>query len=306
MPTGKILASTFNLIQSKISTVVGAPSISVVDLGYNLAVASYPVTLNVSKIKGQDVNLIIQDVNLAIQHQTATPTSLQTFSPTQKILQGDLAPIASAVDTAYNNRNSAGVGQLSLVNSNSYSNGDDWSSSHSHSVRLDWGSNAQFRGWANLGGFVSIGLGMTGGSGSTQDTSWINLLASIGSIVIGPGATILENSSASPSQYTFPNFGIYNLLGPGQNGVNAAIAFKITDADTHYTGNKVTVYVRPFGGTGVFDSTGIDIQVELIDGHVAPANTTDDTVTAALGITTNVYYSFGKTPTATDLGNSIA
>jgi hypothetical protein len=299
MAKTKVLASTFNTIQNKIASVVGAPSTLTYDLGYNLTVSSQPVTAHASKIYGHDANQLIQDAILAIQHQTSTTPNLTTFQPKQVITSGDLTAVSSAVDTAFNNRNTAGISQLSFINSNSYSNGSTWSSYNTHSVRLDWGSNAQFRGWANLGGFITFGIGLNGGSGNPQTTSWANLLATAGTIVFGAGAGLQENQTVNG---TFPNGGLYNLLANGQGGPNAGIGFIMVDRDTSYTNNKFIIYIRPFGGSGVLNSTGIDIQISLLDGYTSPLK---DIVDGTIAMSVNTYYAFGKSPNAIDLGSSI-
>jgi len=299
MTTNKVLASTFNTIQNKIASVVGAPSTLTPDLGYNLTVSSAPVTAHASKIYGHDANQLIQDAILAIQHQTSTTPNIATFQPKQVITTGDLTAVSSAVDSAFNNRNTAGISQLSFVNSNSYVNGSNWVAYQTHSVRLDWGSNAQFRGWANLGGFITIGIGISGGSGNPQTTTWVNLLSTAGTIVFGAGAGLQENQTVPGS---FPNGGLYNLLANGQGGPNASVAFKMTDRDSSYSTNQFIIYIRPYGGSGLLDSAGIDIQISLLDNYSNPHK---DVVDGVLSMSVNTYYAFGKSPNAIDLGNSI-
>ena len=118
-------------------------------------------------------NLSLNNVNntadLDKPISTATQTALPTYPQGQIITASDLTAVSTIADAVYNNRNTVGVAQLSLSNSNSYANNSTWSSVHSHSVRLDWGSNAQFRGWANLAGYITINLGILGGQAAIQN-----------------------------------------------------------------------------------------------------------------------------------------
>lgn len=297
----KVTRSAFNLVQNKIGAVVGTPSNSTLDLGYNLTPASFAVDPG-RKVYGNDLNLIIQDANLVSVHQTGSETALQTVSPNKLIEATDLSTVATEVNTLYNNRTTAGPSQLSIVTSDSYSNGTPWGTSHTYRTRLDWGSNAEFRGWANLGGFLSVGVLMSGGSGSSQTSSWTNLFGAIGNVVFSGGASVQINETRAGA---FPNGGLYNLLGVGQSGSNASIGFRILASDTNYTSNSFVIYIYPYGGTNTTNCTGVEILFQLSDNHVAPVHTNSDVVDGTLGISINTTYSFGKAPTVTSLGSTL-
>jgi hypothetical protein len=301
MATGKVIALSYNNIQSKVGAILGPPSPSVADLGYNLTVSSVAVQPG-NRVYGQDANLIIADLNTISTHQTTLDTGLSTFSQGQIISTGDLTPLSTKTDTLYTNRNTVGAQNLSQINSDSYSNGDKWSAYRIHSVTLDWGSNAQFRGWGNLGGFITIGAGFQGGSGTPQTNSWSQLLQSVGTIVFGNVSAVQENQTRNG---TFPNGGLYNILQNGQVGANASIAFKILATDANYTGNQYKITITPNGGVDAFNCTGFTITATMTDPHLPPIHTTSDFIDADFTWTVNTYYSFGKTPTASNVTNSI-
>lgn len=296
----KVTNEAFNAVRNKIASVIGSPSPSVADLGYNLSVSSVEKN-DYQKILTTDLNLVIQDVDLAIVHQTGTGSGLVPLAGRKIIETQDLAQVSGVVDVAYNNKNTVGVTQLQVVTSDSYSNGSPWNSQHRYKVRLDWGSNQQFRGWANLGGFIIIGGSMTGGSGTNQDASWSNLFTSIGNIVFGGTAAVQQANSRSGS---FPNGGLYNLLLNGQQGANAGVGFRILASDANYTANSFTIYIRPYNGANAFDCTGVEIEYVLLDTHQA-TGVGPDLVDATLALSLNTYYSFGKSPTATSLGTTV-
>jgi len=296
----KVTDEAFNLVQNKIASIIGSPSGTVFDLGYNLAVASLPAVQG-AKVVGQDLNLVIQDVNLAIEHQTGLSTGLAIYNRSQLIETDDLTEVSAKVDIAYASRTTAGVGKLQITTSDNYVNGSTWKTEHKYKVRFDWGSNAEFRGWANLGGFITIGGSMTGGSGSSQTSSWTNIFQAIGILVFSGNSAIQQNQSRNGS---FPNGGLYNLLQNGQTGVNAGIAFRILASDANYTSNSFTIYIRPYGGNNVLTATGFEIEYVLLDPHVATGQG-PDLVDGTLGFSVNTYYSYNKTPTATQLGSTL-
>jgi hypothetical protein len=302
MATGKVIALSFNNIQTKVGAILGPPSASVLDLGYNLTVSSVAVQPG-NRVYGSDANLIIGDLNTISVHQTTLDSGLNTFSQGQLISTGDLTPLSTKTDTFYANRNTVGAQNLSQLNSDSYSDGTTWSAYRIHSVTLDWGSNAQFRGWANLGGFITIGAGFQGGSGTPQTNSWSQLLQSVGTIVFGNVSGVQENQTRNG---TFPYGGLYNILQNGQIGANASIAFKILATDANYTGNQYKITITPNGGADAFNCSGFTITATMTDPHLPPIHTTSDYIDADFTWTVNTYYAFGKTPTASNVTNSIS
>lgn len=302
MATGKVIALNYNNIQGKIGAVLGPPSPSVLDLGYNLSVSCVAVKER-NRVYGQDANLMISDLSTIYKHQTGLDLGLSRFNKGQIISTEDLTPLSTRTDTAYTNRNIVGVQNLSQLNSDSYSDGSIWSTIRTHSVTLDWGSNAEFRGWANLGGFITIGAGFQGGGGTPQTNSWSQLLQAVGIIVFGNGSGLQENQTRNGS---FPNGGLYNILQNGQIGANASVAFKILATDANYTGNQYKITITPNGGTTAFNCTGFTITATLSDPHTPPIHTTSDFIDADFTWTVNTYYAFGKTPTASNVTNSIS
>jgi hypothetical protein len=302
MASSKIVVDTFNGIQSKIASILGAPSQSTLDLGYNLTVNSTPVSSG-SIIYGNDANKAIGDINTIIQHQTGTPTALALFSPGQLITSTDLSGLSAAADSAFTNRNSVSVDGLSTINSDSYSDGQTWSTYRIHSITLDWGSNNKFRGWGNLAGFITIGASFSGGSGTPQTNSWSQLLQSVGTVVFSADAAIQENDSR---QGVFSNGGLYNILQNGQVGANAGIAFKILATDTNYTGNQYKLTIVPYGGTNAYDCTGFTLTAIFSDPHLPPDHTTSDFVDSEFTWSVNTYYAFSTSPTALNATNSLS
>jgi hypothetical protein len=300
----KILASTFNAVRNKVAYVIGTPSTITYDLGYNLTPASYVVGQD-SRVYGQDFNQVLADVNTCLDHQAGTTSPLSLVEGGKLISAIDLSNLSTAVDAVYSARNSVGPGKLSVTTSHSVSIAppppDYWGSYLTHRVRFNWGSQGDFRGWLNLGGFISIGQSLGGGSGTPQDISWTNHLAGGGNIILAAVGAFQNNNSRSG---TFPNGGIYNLIANGQLGANAGIAFRMSQSqDLTYSSNYYRIMLNPFpNGASVFDATGFELEFQLRDDY-APSGTTGkpDKVTGAVNLSVATYYSLGKTPTATEI-----
>lgn len=297
----KILASTFNAVRNKVAYVIGTPSTITYDLGYNLSPASYIVEQG-GKVYGQDFNQVLADVNTCLDHQAATTSPLALLEGGKLISSIDLSNLSTAVDAVYSARNNVGPNKLSVVTSHSVSISppppDYWGSYITHRVRFNWGSQGDFRGWLNLGGFISIGQSLSGGSGTPQDISWTNHLAGGGNIVLAAVGAFQNNNSRSG---TFPNGGIYNLIANGQIGANAGVAFRMAQSqDLTYSSNYYRIMLNPFpSGATVFDATGFELEFQLRDDYV-PGGTTNrpDKVTGAVNISVATYYSLGKTPSS--------
>jgi hypothetical protein len=305
MASSKIVVDTFNGIQSKIASILGAPDQSIIDLGYDLTYNSSQVTRG-AVIYGDDANKAIGDINTIVQHQTGTPTSLPIFSKGQVIYANDLAGLSSAVDSAYTSRNTVGSQLLAVVNSDSYSSGGTWGVQRTHTVTLDWGSNNNFRGWTNLGGFIVIGASTTGGSGTALVNSWETLLSAAGNIVFSGDAAFQNNKGRDGS---FPNGGLYNLIQNGQVGAYESVAFKLLDTDAHYTGNSFQINITPYpSGTGVFACTGFTVTAILNNPYTSEPNASPptDIIDSTFNWSINTYYCFNKTPNAINVSSTVS
>ena len=295
----KISAAAFNAVQNKVASVIGTPSGFTYDLGYNLVPGSSAVSQK-AIIYGNDYNLVLNDVNTCLDHQSGTVSTVPAVEATKIINASELTQLSGAVDAVYTNRNLVGLGKQSVQSSWSTSISIDggWGSYLNHRVRFDWGSNGEFRGWLNLGGFLLIGQSLAGGSGSTQEISWTNLLSGAGNLVFGSSAAFQANNTKAG---TFPNGGIYNLIANGQQGANAGIAFRITNSgDTTYSSNYYRVLLNPFPSNAtVLTATGFELEFQLKDDYV-PSGTTGkpDKVTGSTNISVASYYSLSKVPSS--------
>ncbi len=289
-----ILASTFNAVRNKVAFVIGTPSTIIYDLGYNLSPASYIVEQG-GKVYGQDFNQVLADINTCLDHQSATTSPLSLIEGGKLISAIDLTNLSTAADAVYAARNNVGPNKQSAVSSHSTSIPGGWGTDLKQRVRFDWGSAGDFRGWLNLGGFIVIGESLSGGSGNPQDIAWANLLGGAGNIVLAAVGAFQNNNTRSG---TFPNGGIYNLIANGQQGANAGIAFRITNAgDANYSANYYRVMLNPYPSDAtVFTATGFELEFQLRDDYVRAGY--PDVISGSVNLSVLTYYSLDKNPSS--------
>lgn len=303
MATSKITKDTFNGIQAKIASILGAPDQSTVDLGYNLTFNSSQVQTN-AIVYGDDANRAIGDLNTIVQHQTGFPTALPLFSQGQLITVNDLTQLSSITTSAVSSRNTVAASLLAVKISDSYSDGSTWSTLRQHGVTLDWGNNNNFRGWTNAGGFISVAASFSGGSGTRQTGSWATLLNSAGTLVFSGNAAFQTNNDRSGS---IPNGGLYNIIQNGQTPGHDGIAFRLLATEANYTSNTYKLTINPYpDGTGMFNCTGFTLTATMTDPHTAPAHTSDDYVDSLFSWSVNTYYAYQQQiPTVVGTTNTI-
>jgi hypothetical protein len=150
---GKIENEDWNAIQTTIARVLGTPDASTVDLGYNIpgSITSVQVVDN-AKIFGADWNTLRTDVNIAIRNQTGSTTALVTKGQNDIIYSSDFTLLSGFIATANTNRMNVSDGELVFQNGPDGSFSGTWASSTVLEGRINFGSNARFRGFWNAGG----------------------------------------------------------------------------------------------------------------------------------------------------------
>jgi hypothetical protein len=150
----------------------------------------------------------------------------------------------------------------------------------------DFGSNAAMNAFFNTGGEIRWSLAHPSAA-TAQDTSWLNLLNSLGPFNIHGGSSKAQSA-------TVVYYPLNSLTTTYQT------IFTATSASTSYTSNTVTINAKLNAA-----STGVVIQVLLTDAH---ANAFYDSVAAGTRITfshlkSTVVLTGITTPTFTTITN---
>jgi len=122
-----------------------------------------------------------------------------------------------------------------------------WSATATTTKTITFASENQLRYFFNAGGMIRMSFSRSGGSGTTQNTSWTNLLSATGTIVA-------TGSAASKSINSVFYTGITKIGGSGsENTLNTAYG-----AVTEYTTSNVIV-LKKFTTTYLYTSNFIQI-----------------------------------------------
>jgi hypothetical protein len=290
----RITAARFNAIRATAVNVMGVGS---GQTGYGQAVVSTSVN------PGQSINSTIfnnlrTDMSKAYTHQTNgsvvnTPATTNQNPPNLEIATGSttisdaiLVQYENFVNNINTNRAIAAAAQLTDVNLTSTSRPTAWGGATdviSHTVTLTFNGYTQggltvsaadhARCFFNAGGFVRINASRTGGSSTSKNTTWTNMLNGFGTLAFRATSSTITGS-LNPTGTVASTTGFFNLT---VGGASTQILFQPGPSGV-YAENDYNVRVsRPTANTLAFtiefrdddagDQTGVGPPVdEEVDG----------------------------------------
>jgi hypothetical protein len=300
---GIIEDTEWNAIQTTIARVLGTPDATTLDLGYNIpgSITSAQVANN-AKIFGADWNTLRTDVNIAIKNQTGANTALVTKGSSDIIFSSDFTLLSGFIATANTNRGNVSDGELVFQNGPDGSLGGTWGSSTVFEGRINFGSNARFRGFWNAGGKIVFNASRSGGSSTNHNTAWTNLLTSLGSVTLRRTTMFQSGNTAAG---TFSNNGNLGVYGSGI-GTGYTTVFTLEDSSNptpSYRPNDYRIDLR-YDAANKLSATYIDFRIVLSDDHL-PIGAGPDFVDGALSLNCDIYYPFSNSATAvSSIGSS--
>jgi hypothetical protein len=299
---GKIENEDWNAIQTTIARVLGTPDASTVDLGYNIpgSITSVQVVDN-AKIFGADWNTLRTDVNIAIRNQTGSNTALVTKGQNDIIYSSDFTLLSGFIATANTNRMNISDGELVFQNGPDGSFGGTWASSTVLEGRINFGSNARFRGFWNAGGKIVFNASRSGGSSTNHNTAWTNLLSSLGSVTLRARSMSQSGNTATGSYSNSANFGVYDS-GIGTSYVTAFTLEDSSNPTPSYQPNDYRIDLR-FDAVNKLSATYVDFRIVLSDDHVA-IGAGPDFIDGTLSLNCDIYYPFTNSATAVSVLSS--
>ena len=166
---------------ANINSVLGAGS---TDKGYGQSTTVPAVSAGATVQATSWANLLARNVTLGA-HQGTTLTSIT--SPSAGDTVAAFAALSTNVTATYNSRNNAAAsGSDASVTSTSTSS---WNNSSVLTKTFTFPSAAQLRYFFNAGGMIRQSWSRSGGTASTQNTEWSNLLTACGTVVLTGAAT---------------------------------------------------------------------------------------------------------------------
>ncbi len=236
-------------------------------------------------------NLIARNTSLA-NHQGSSITSI-TQPSTGNTIEA-YAALSTNITTTFNNRNNAaGSGSDSTVNSVSTSG---WNNSSTLSKTFTFSSANAYRYFFNAGGMIRLSWSRSGGTSSTQNTEWSNLLTAAGTLVLTGAAA---SKTIAGTSYT----GLTKIGGSGTpttlTTTEGAYALNSTPSL-----NFKQVPGAPYGANEIevsysTTSTVITIYTDLSDDYAPPDPASPDLIDGTLTQVSTIRY-----PSTTYLTNT--
>jgi len=221
-----ILATDYNVIQSKIALVMGTGSGTT---GYGQTLASSQVAANTNKVSVLQWNNLRSDIVRARQHQTGNTIGSKAPGDSGYTAGADL-PIPTAASQVKESWRAAylsmatdaetnaltappPVGESSRVNLiPNTSRSAVWNTSVQQTITVTWPTANDARYYWNSGGQIEISSDFIPRVAGLKNTTWVTMLQSMGVIKIGITATTTTGSGTAIA-LGFNNMGaIDNLL----------------------------------------------------------------------------------------------
>jgi len=236
-------------------------------------------------------NLVARNTSLA-NHQGSSITAITQPSAGNTIEA--YAALSSNITTTFNNRNNAtGSGSDSTVNSVSTSG---WNNSSTLSKTFTFSSANAYRYFFNAGGMIRLSWSRSGGTSSTQNTTWSNLLTAAGTLVLTGAAA---SKSIAGTSYT----GLTKIGGSGSPTtlVTTEGAYALNGTPSL---NFKQVPSAPYGANEIevsysTSATVITIYTDLSDDYAPPDPGSPDNVDGTLTQVSTIRY-----PSTTYLSNT--
>ena len=219
-------------------------------------------------------NLVARNTSLA-NHQGSSITAIT--QPTAGNTIAAFTALSTNITTTFNNRNNAaGSGSDSTVNSVSTSG---WNNSSTLSKTFTFSSANAYRYFFNAGGMIRLSWSRSGGTSSTQNTEWSNLLTAAGTLVLTGAAA---SKTIAGTSYT----GLTKIGGSGTpttlNTTEGAYALDGTPSL-----NFKQVPAAPYGSNEIEVSYSISgavitIYTDLSDDYAPPDPASPDNIDGTL------------------------
>ena len=177
------------------------------EFGYGQTTGITAVTAGSAVQASEWATLLARNTSLA-SHQGTTITGISAPSAGDTIAA--YSALSANITATYNNKlNAAASGSDSTVTSTSTSS---WNTSSVLTKTITFASRNQLRYFFNAGGMIRCSWSRSGGTSSTQNTSWTNTLTAAGTIVITGKGT---SKTIAGTTYT----GITKIGGSGTNQI---------------------------------------------------------------------------------------
>lgn len=244
----RVSSLDYNTIRNKVVEILGTGSST---KGYGQTLQSSAVSQGGTITKAQWDALRYDIINIKL-HQDGVLPSIVTLTENQPISYGAGHPNSnydSLIEQAILARFNVGAGQTILSTKGTRTYTSAWGTQAQATVTLTFGSANEARHFFNTGGEIRFTTSRSGGTASSQNNAWTNLLSAIGtrsfSALIAPTANfytltnnyedsiVYQNSASTP--YSANYFQIASKCDVASNisGTATTVYFRITWRDDY-------------------------------------------------------------------------
>lgn len=261
-----ILASDYNTLQQRVANLLGTGTAT---FGYGQTVQSSAVFQGNTILASQWDNLA-NDIKSVYIHQTGNSPSIRNVDAGDLIDDTSADPkvnYANLLTNLESNKFDLAPSQslITAIDTKTYSS--SWSSLVSMTVTATFSTALEARFFFNSGGRLRLAGVKSGGSASAQNTSWSNLLSSVGARDFGAD--------------TNPNLNFYNLTNNFQT-------YYEESSSSPYASNRVLLEAKcNVANNATGTATEVELKLSYIDdytdpGPPAPGDLVDGTITIDL------------------------
>ena len=256
----------WNLLQSKISAVLGTPDGQTVDLGWNQSgsITSSQVSTN-AKITGIEFDQIAKDVDTCYQQIANTryqPTSRVPTSSNYLVTQSDYTGLSAAVDYCYSNRTTASSSKLTSYNWSAHDGPFSFNSVFGYHIWVDFGSNTRFREFWNGGGYINLSFDFVPSDNSPVNQSVYDLTTNMGGFRLSRTSFQQLNATGGYTGTVNIPGGVYGGNLPQDpdpiNNPGVQNMILISEKEAHYTDSYFNLFIG-LDSTNLFNATSITI-----------------------------------------------
>lgn len=262
----KIVKADYNDIRTKVVTVLGN-GLGNIGWGQTARINSSDVAEGTKVTVNEWANLRYDIINaykhingsnptMALVSEGGTVRYTSSFTPDTGTLDVPQKQYDDWINNITTNRFTVAAGESATTSVSTATKTDAWNGTISCTVGFYWNNSSEARWFFNSGGQIRISSARTGGSTSSQNTSWTNLLTAMGTQEFGGN---------NPGTGTTPSDGLnwYRLT-------NAFQTYYTGTASSPYGSNNVKLEARvvdvPLNSTGT--AAYGEIRCTWTDGYV--------------------------------------
>lgn len=173
------------------------------------------------------------------------------------------AALSSNITNIFNGRLDATANGTDITSNGTTTTTSAWSTSATTTKTITFASSDALRYFFNAGGMIRMSFSRSGGTSSTQNTSWTTLLSNVGTIVV-------TGSAASKS------IASVNYTGTTKIGGAGTVTTLLTGTGAlDYTGSPVTIF-KQFASTYTYTSNFAQINASVSGSVISFAVTLSD------------------------------